>query len=998
MRKIRKFYGKLWTKIIAMLLCMVSVVGLAGSGLGLVICGVETREQWQRDLYEKIEYGYSLLAMKHYLESDYAKLDNAEEENDPKEKHAIDEAGKEVTIVEQNGKNKNAKNPVDEAGKTQTNIEQNGENKNTKNPSSVENKPVLEVPELENTNFAYAILKSEYDSEDKIDFSNADSYVIGEPMEDYDRAIWAGRKGASSIWGEFNTDSLISALFMNDIWIDHFVNEDIQATRIDEFVFSRREGMIFAKTEAGYFPLDNFDVYRSVLADEDEEAETAEKSMETQEEIRKAIDDGNSNAFEDESQEEAIQAESDEAESAEGEFVPEEATRAGADVAESTEVIEVEEGAVSSFQMGEEEIYPSSFNYQRTEDGACQAGNDWYRPDVNEITEEYLKDSLYIYFHDEVLYWNKEDIYKLCNATSLGEVKSYFGDSVWSLKFVNHINKSEIKEASNFKNVSDVNRGWVYYDKNNKTRENYWIVCKYVENAENDLFAEANRWIELVFSMQDVYGLVLILSIFVFFAAFIYLMAAAGVHEGEEGICLSMWHRIPWGIYTGGIVGVESLIGVGLVGWIAYGSRVNTEMFWLVTMIPIVMLFTMIGVLYCMNTSVRIKSKTFWRYTVLYYLMMFTKKRVIKPLKKAMKLLLEKMVKPLKRAMKYTRENASLMRKTIIVLVIVYSVELLVMVPSLLACGVYDDGVIVVLIFLYTCLSAVKGLAVILAVKQMQMLQEGSRRIAAGNLEQPIDTSRMFWEFKKHGENINSVGDGINAAVQERMKSEHFKTELITNVSHDIKTPLTSIINYVDLMKKQDITDATMLEYMDVLDRQSARLKKLIEDLMEASKASTGNLTVNWEKMDVTVLLTQVVGEFEERLNAKGLELIVDSPNPPIYIRADGRHLWRVFDNLMNNICKYAQTGTRVYINMSSLAPEANQVSIVFRNISACQLNISSEELMERFVRGDSSRNTEGSGLGLSIAQSLTELMHGTLELNVDGDLFKVILQFPLEG
>ena len=199
-------------------------------------------------------------------------------------------------------------------------------------------------------------------------------------------------------------------------------------------------------------------------------------------------------------------------------------------------------------------------------------------------------------------------------------------------------------------------------------------------------------------------------------------------------------------------------------------------------------------------------------------------------------------------------------------------------------------------------------------------------------------------------------------------------------------------------MKKQGITDATMLEYMDVLDRQSARLKKLIEDLMEASKASTGNLTVNWEKMDVTVLLTQVVGEFEERLNAKGLELIVDSPNPPIYIRADGRHLWRVFDNLMNNICKYAQTGTRVYINMSSLAPEANQVSIVFRNISASQLNISSEELMERFVRGDSSRNTEGSGLGLSIAQSLTELMHGTLELNVDGDLFKVILQFPLEG
>ena len=249
----------------------------------------------------------------------------------------------------------------------------------------------------------------------------------------------------------------------------------------------------------------------------------------------------------------------------------------------------------------------------------------------------------------------------------------------------------------------------------------------------------------------------------------------------------------------------------------------------------------------------------------------------------------------------------------------------------------------------------------------------------------------MFFEFKKHAENINEVGNGISHAVDARMKSEHFKTELITNVSHDIKTPLTSIINYVDLIKKEQFDDPKLAEYIDVLDRQSARLKKLIEDLMEASKASTGNLPVHLEKFDASVMLTQVVGEFEERTQANQLDLIVSGPEKPVYILADGRHLWRVFDNLMSNICKYAQPGTRVYINLEQVKQD---IVITFRNISRYQLNITSEELMERFVRGDSSRNTEGNGLGLSIAQSLTTLMNGTMRLEVDGDLFKVILTF----
>lgn len=284
---------------------------------------------------------------------------------------------------------------------------------------------------------------------------------------------------------------------------------------------------------------------------------------------------------------------------------------------------------------------------------------------------------------------------------------------------------------------------------------------------------------------------------------------------------------------------------------------------------------------------------------------------------------------------------------------------------------------------------------ILFALLQMNRLQEGSIRLAQGDLTEKIDTSKMYWELKKHGDNLNAVGDGMNAAIGERMKSEHFKTELITNVSHDIKTPLTSIINYVDLLGREQTDNPKVQEYLEVLSRQSARLKKLIEDLIEASKASTGNLKVDMEVCDAQVTLVQTIGEYAERLAQGQIELQIREPDEQIRINADSRHLWRVFDNLMNNICKYAQPGTRAYVNLERAG---NHAVITFRNISAEPLNITSEELMERFVRGDSSRSTEGNGLGLSIARSLTELMKGTLDLVVDGDLFKVVLTFPMES
>ncbi len=274
-------------------------------------------------------------------------------------------------------------------------------------------------------------------------------------------------------------------------------------------------------------------------------------------------------------------------------------------------------------------------------------------------------------------------------------------------------------------------------------------------------------------------------------------------------------------------------------------------------------------------------------------------------------------------------------------------------------------------------------------------LKEGAKTIAAGNLNHQIDTGKMPRELREHGETLNNISQGLSSAVDEKTKSERFKAELITNVSHDLKTPLTSILNYVGLLKTTDQQDPRALEYIEVLDRKSQRLKKLTEDLVEASKASTGVLSVRREKISLSQLLSQAMGEWEEKLNDCGLTVVTSLPEGETWVSADGRHLWRVIDNLLSNCCKYAMEGTRIYIDLSR---SKGNVSLSVKNVSREQLNIPPERLMERFVRGEASRSTEGSGLGLSIARSLTELQGGTFELSVDGDLFKAVVTLPQAG
>lgn len=273
---------------------------------------------------------------------------------------------------------------------------------------------------------------------------------------------------------------------------------------------------------------------------------------------------------------------------------------------------------------------------------------------------------------------------------------------------------------------------------------------------------------------------------------------------------------------------------------------------------------------------------------------------------------------------------------------------------------------------------------------QAKKVRNAGMALAAGQMDYKVETKFLLPALRAHGEDLNRIGDGMAAAVAERMKSERLKTELITNVSHDLKTPLTGIVTYIDLLKKEELPGEKARAYVVVLERQSARLKKLTEDLVEASKAAAGAIAVEWQTLDAAELLSQSVGEYSERLADAGITPVVNVPEGPVPARTDGRLLWRVMDNLIGNVVKYALPGTRAYFDLSQAG---NLVRIEIKNISSQALNISADELMERFVRGDSARSTEGSGLGLSIARSLTELLGGRFFLTLDGDLFKATVE-----
>lgn len=288
----------------------------------------------------------------------------------------------------------------------------------------------------------------------------------------------------------------------------------------------------------------------------------------------------------------------------------------------------------------------------------------------------------------------------------------------------------------------------------------------------------------------------------------------------------------------------------------------------------------------------------------------------------------------------------------------------------------------------------VDAAAVIFIIRKadgLDLIMDGLKKISDGELQYKIKTDTLTGKQKVMAEYINNIGSGLDAAVENSLKKERMQTELITNVSHDLKTPLTSIINYVDLMKRENPTDPKIKEYLRILDEKSQRLKVLTEDVVEASKASTGNIKLEMNDIDFVEMVQQVIGEFEEKFQEKNLTMMVHFTDEPSIIYADGQRMWRVLENVFGNVVKYAMEGTRVYAEISN---RNKKVTFSLKNISAQPLNISADELTERFIRGDVARNTEGSGLGLSIAKSLTELQGGEFKLYLDGDLFKVMITF----
>ncbi len=278
--------------------------------------------------------------------------------------------------------------------------------------------------------------------------------------------------------------------------------------------------------------------------------------------------------------------------------------------------------------------------------------------------------------------------------------------------------------------------------------------------------------------------------------------------------------------------------------------------------------------------------------------------------------------------------------------------------------------------------------------KERQNIVGGIENIKNGDFNYQLSTQYVHGDNLALANAVNSIGKGIQKAVETSMKDERLKADLITNVSHDIKTPLTSIINYVDLIKREEISNEKIQSYVDVLDKKSQRLKQLTDDLVEASKITSGNISLTFEKINFKELVNQSLGEFSEKFEEKHLQIVTSLPDNPVYIMADSRRIYRVIENLYNNIYKYALTGTRVYVGMIEKGEKEKTVTLSIKNISAQPLNIQADELTERFIRGDVSRGTEGSGLGLSIAKNLTQALKGNFEIVLDGDLFKVMITF----
>ena len=524
-----------------------------------------------------------------------------------------------------------------------------------------------------------------------------------------------------------------------------------------------------------------------------------------------------------------------------------------------------------------------------------------------------------------------------------------------------YYNKNDIRLATNVGGMEDA-----FYDRfesRNGGRNSLIFVGLDTEFPYQDSFYEA-REEYLLLQPWSMFSLVAsIISAFGSFLCFIYLSLAAGRNPEDDEVHLNWFDKIKTeillaafvGMFLGAVFVVRSLVELfgesDLIGMMIMAGGLA------MTVVAVFMIFYM-------SLIRRMKAGEMWTGSLLYWIGSGIHKVL---------------------------HN---WRPSVRILVLFSGHVIVTLIMAAMALNWWNSPTMLFLLFAaYLLLCGAEALMFLRQGVQRNILIKGIKCIAAGDLEYKIDVDLLKGDNKVMGDAINTIGEGLYRAVDDSMKNERLKADLITNVSHDIKTPLTSIINYVDLLKRQNLDNERAKGYIRVLDEKSQRLKQLTEDLVEASKVSSGNITLQMDRLNFVELVNQTAGEFNEKFESRGLTAVTRLPREPVVILADGRRIWRVIENLYNNVAKYAMENTRVYVDMEV----ANDlVAFSIKNISEQPLNIEASELTERFIRGDVSRSTEGSGLGLSIAQNLTKLMGGTFDIYLDGDLFKVTVTFPV--
>ena len=530
------------------------------------------------------------------------------------------------------------------------------------------------------------------------------------------------------------------------------------------------------------------------------------------------------------------------------------------------------------------------------------------------------------------------------NTDTIEEIKNQIKSSevYWNIESgnvdtnINNLKIENIKYRTQYKQIEDLNKNIYTALSDTDSYYTHFVEIKLVYDVAKELY-------KVSVPLIIISGIILIFGV-------ISVIAGIGRSGKNNKINLNWYDKVPLEIVTI-LYFLGILLNVAIVADLSYSGILYSIIICIIDFI----LFYIFSIITLETIVKRIKTKTLLKSTLIYFICHEIKKT-------------------------YTNRKVT---TKVILLFLAFSIILFTLVALAM-----DSAFFVLILIGY--LFAVLWLLIQAAIK-FNKVREAVKSIYEGNTNIRLNETEMKGVLKELTIYINDIAGGLSNAINQSLKSERLKTELITNVSHDIKTPLTSIINYVDLLKKEKMPNEKCTEYLMILENKSQRLKKLTEDLIEASKASSGNIKLNIERINVNELVKQISGEFEDRFKAKGLEEILTLPEEEIFINADGRYMYRVLENIYSNAAKYALENTRVYMD---IIPKQKTVVIQMKNVSKEKLNISVDELMQRFVRGEASRNTEGSGLGLSIANSLTELQGGKFHIYLDGDLFKVTIGF----